>query len=224
MADSLRRYLTQEELESYITLDDDFNAENLRKAEIEIDNAIASFYEGKNSKAISNKIVAKKAQITLNSTTCVISNFGYPNGYFINSVLEILSGANSSKRIFVKSDVKVGDTHTLTFFDAVPGLSGSEDVQIYQIAKFPRNCDCALVDSDIFKSIPEFIKEAVANQYEWRLKNLDSLDNSQLRSGYSVARDSYSESFGGIRSSSIDRISPIAMDILDSHGLTIQTI
>lgn len=224
MADSLRRYLTQEELESYITLDDEFSAENLRKAEIEIDNAVAIFYEGSNKKVINNKIIAKKAQITLSSTTCVITGFGYPNGYFINSVLEILSGANSSKRIFIKSDIKVGDTHTLTFFDAVPGLSGSEDVQLCQIAKFPRNCDCALVDSDIFKSIPEFLKEAVANQYEWRLKNLDSLDNTQLRSSYSVVRDSYSENFGNVRSSSIDRISPIAMDILDSHGLTIQTI
>lgn len=224
MAESLRRYLTQQELESYITLDDTFDAENLRKAEIEIDNAIASFYEGGNQKAIFNKIIVENTKVTLNSTTCVITGFGHTNGYFSKSVLEILSGVNAGKRIFVKSDVKVNDTHTLTFSDEVVGLNGNESIALYQIAKFPRNIDCALVDSDIFKSIPEFVKEAVASQYAWRLKNLDALDNTQLRSGYSVARDSYSESFGGGRSSSSDRISPTAMDILDSHGLTIQSI
>jgi len=224
MIQSLRRYLTKEELENYIILEDDFSIENLRKAEIEIDNAIAVYYEGGNQKSINKKIIVENSKVTLNATTCIITDFSYDNGYFINSVLEILSGANYGKRIFIKTDVKVDDTHTLTFFDADVGLAGSENIQLFQIAKFPRIFDCSVVDSNIYKSIPEFIKEAVANQYEWRLKNLDKIENTQLRTSYSVARDSYSESFGGGRLSSVDRISPIAMDILDSYGLTIQTI
>lgn len=224
MTQSLRRYLTREELENYITLEDDFNVENLRKAEIEIDNAIAVYYEGGNQKSINKKIMVENSKVTLNATTCIITGFSYDNGYFINSVLEILSGADYGKKIFIKSDVKVDDTHTLTFFDAEVGLTGSENIQLFQVAKFPRIFDCSIVDSNIYKSIPEFIKEAVANQYQWRLKNLDKIENAQLRTSYSVARDSYSESFGDKRLSSIDRLSPVAMDILDSEGLTIQTI
>lgn len=229
MPESLRRYIADEtELAEYITIAGTFDPAILRKAELDIDKAIATFYEGGNAPFLFGDFYeVESSEITLTTTTATLTGFSFQTGHLDRSVLEIRSGSDAGKRIFVQSQTVSGDDRILTFADTQTGLSGSPICRIYQEAKFPRVCDTEYTESTYTKTIPQWLKEAVALQYNFRVNNAQNLENVNQLSGYSVSKDSYSENFNTAPSgnSSIrDRLSPEAMDILDSYGLTVESI
>lgn len=229
MPESLRRYIAnQTELAEYVTIAGTFDAATLRKAELDIDKAVAIFYEGGYAPFLFGEILeVESSEIALTANNATLTGFGWQAGYLDRSVLEIRSGSDAGKRIFVESQTISGDDRILTFADTQTGLSGSPICRIYQEAKFPRVCDTEYTESTYTKTIPEWLKEAVALQYNFRVNNAQNLENVNQLSGYSVSKDSYSENFDTAPSgnSSIrDRLSPEAMDILDCYGLTAESI
>lgn len=221
MIESLRRYiLSQSQLEEYITLDQAFNNNELIRAERDVDKVVAEFYERANAKSINYTTQVFDATIT--PTTATITNMTPINdGFFNYSTLEILSGENKGKRIAIATQA----SNVLTFFDSQAGLSGSLKCKLYQTGKFPRYADTITNNGVYYKTIPEFVKECVALQYDYRIKEGKNLLQERVQSGYSVNKDSYSENFDtNIKKTIRDRIHPEALDILDQYGLTLQTI
>jgi hypothetical protein len=193
----------------------------LRRAEIDIDNAVALFYQRRNRKFVYYEYDLD--DVTLTTTTATSSQLNTANGYYDRTVLEIMSGADAGKRIFVKTHVN----DTLTFWNTQTGLSGTETCRLIQIGKFPRLADSDIANNTYYKIIPEFIKEAVAYQYKFRLDNPSIFTNPNPVSGYRVEQDRYSEQFDTSSKNERtiqDRIDPVAWDILSQHGLTTQSL
>ena len=211
---SLRKYLTQAQLQEYQPDIDIVDESVLLKAEIDIDNAIASFYQGNFRKALPNTLFFDNCVFT--GQTVTITDFINSNGYLSKAVIEIVSGANSESRFYINSQV----ANVLTL-DVDTGLTETNTCKIYQLAKAPFVGDMHISSDTIYKTISEKIKEAVAYQYVFRLKN--DFDNMFAQTTYSVSGASYSESFDTDKTlSAKDRISPQAYDLIDY--LTIQTI
>lgn len=229
MAESLRRYVANEtELSQYVTISGTFDAETLRKAEIDIDNAVASFYEGVNRQYLIDNKPLTPAKITIDATSATIIGETPTDGEYSRTVLNILSGDDAGKQIFVSLSAKSGSDTTLTFtgaqtFTTVTPFSAACEIE--QVAKFPRVGDSRLVDGTIFKQIPVWLKQAVAYQYNFRVDSPSNFVSVDEVIGYSVNRDGWSKSFGapGSASNIDNRISPQAMDLLRQHGLTLQS-
>jgi hypothetical protein len=197
---------------------DSFDNDLLIKAEIDIDNIIANFYQGAFSKQFKGFETFESTKVVLTTTTATISDITVSNGYYAYTTLEILSGSNSGVKLAVKNNTN----NVLTFFNTNTGITGSETIKIYQTGKAPFYCDTNYLENTYFKSIDARIKDAVAFQYVFREKNKD-LDQNKATTGYRVSQDEYSENFDtSIKNSITDRISPQALDILQS--LTSQTI
>lgn len=219
--ESLRRYIAdQTELELYLGTLSSFDNKELIRAERDIDKLIGNFYQGENRPAVYNTTQVYTAVLT--TTTATIAGLSPNNdGYFDYCTIEIISGSKKGKRIAISSQ----SGSTLTFFDTQSGLSETSKVKIFQEGKFPRVADTETDGGVYYKTIPEFLKEAVALQYSYRIAEGDNLNTEQVQSGYSVSRDSYSENFDNSKTKSIEqRISPQAYDILADRGLTITTI
>jgi hypothetical protein len=212
---SLRRYLTFEQLQGYqpsVVVEDN---NILIEAEKDIDNIIANFYQGVFRKSFYTTLFFES--VTLTPTTATISSSNFTNGELAYTVLEILSGANTGSRFAIRSNT----SNVLTYFDTNALSTGTEAVKIYQFGKCPMIKDKNYIGSNYNKTISEQIKEAVAYQYVFRTENDINVKNPVT--SYSVSQDSYSEHFAVDKPLSItERISPQAMDILG--GLTIQTI
>lgn len=195
-----------------------FDNEILIKAEIDVDNMIANFYQGAFSKFFLGSYTFESTDVVLTTTKATISNYTTTNGYFAYTVLEILSGANAGVRLAVKNNTN----NVLTFFDTNTGITGSEAIKIYQLAKAPFYSDTDLVEDTYFKTINEKIKEAVAFQYVFRSRKQE-LDELKAVSSYNVSSDSYSENYDTGKEITIkERFSPQALDVLGS--LAIQSI
>lgn len=195
-----------------------FDNEILIKAEIDVDNIIANFYQGAFSKFFLGSYTFESTDVVLTTTTATISNYTTINGYFAYTTLEILSGTNSGVRLAVKNNTN----NVLTFFDTNTGITGSPTIKIYQLAKAPFYCDTDLLEDIYFKTINERIKEAVAFQYVFRSKKKE-LDELKAVSSYNVSSDSYSENFDTSKEITIkERFSPQALDVLGS--LAVQSI
>ena len=216
----LRRYLTVQELQNRRGAGTPaVNSKLLDKAQRQIDSAIAVRIEGANAKSLVFPLIVKKALFNENICTITSSQL---TGYYTRGTLEVLEGSFAGSRIFINSSIRVANTNNI-LFDTVTGLTGELDVKIYQYPKFPRKQDTQLVENVYQKTIPEFLKEAVELQYDY-LERTNKRANQFNVKSYSVARDSYSETFGDERTSAIDRINPEALDILDSYGLTTQSL
>lgn len=218
---SLRKYLkNQSELITYTGTLTNFDPDQLVRAERDIDKVVGVFYQGPNRKSILGITDVRNAVLT--STTATITDLSPNNTDFYSySVLEILSGSNKGMRIAIESQAN----NILTYFDTQTGLSETSKIRVYQEGKFPRLVDTWAEDSVYYKSIPEFIKECVALQYLYRVQEGTNLQTENVQSSYRVDEDSYQESFDTSTKKIItDRISPEALDILDSKGLTSNSI
>lgn len=222
--ETLRSYIAdQTELETYTGSLTSFSSRDLIRAEQDIDSIIGNYYEGVNRKFYANREVFESSKITLSSTTATIADNNNSSGFYSYCVLEILSGANKGLRKLVISSTLSGGNNVLTFNVEEVGLTGSEDILIYQIAKIPRIKDITSVSSSYYKSIPEFIKEAVALQYQFRLNNEATLTSSQTIKRERTARDSVEIEYSDSSSGSISTqslISPQALSLLQDEGLT----
>jgi len=226
---SLRKYITSEtELAQYVTISGAFDQSILTKAEEDIDKFMASWYEIPRRPSLQGEVLIQSSDISFGTTSATLSS-DIQEGYYTRTVIEILSGDDAGKNIFVNVATKSGsdtvlnyDTQALT---TVTPFSAS--CRIYQLAKFPQYMNEKHVDGVIFKIIPNWLKQAVAYQYNFRKKYGKNFNQTLQQSGYSINADGYSESFGGgSGSASIvdNRISPEARDILDSKGLTVQSL
>lgn len=224
--ESLRRYIeNRTELEDYIGVLDEFDKGELIKAEKDIDKAIASFYEGPWAQHNRVTYQLSTSEVTLTTTTATITNLTFQTGYFAFNTLEIVSGANRGKKIAISNSSLSGGTQTLTFFDTQTGLSGSPACKIYQSGKAPFAIDRAFEEGTYYITVPEFIKEATALQYKFRIDNKAYLEAPNKIKEYEVEGADYREEFDTSYKSTIqDRISPEAWDILDDKGLTVSSM
>lgn len=188
-----------------------FDNQTLIKAELDIDNAIANFYQGGFSKAL---ITKNSYEITLTNTTATIINKTFQDGYFSKTVVQLLG--EEDKVFFVKSSVN----NVLTFQDS-QDLDGTYVALIYQLAKAPFYKDKFYKNNTIYKTIDNKIKEAVAIQYQYLSEN-SSTERYPI-SGYSVDGEDYSERYNTDKmTTSIDRLDPRAYDLI-AH-LTVQSL
>lgn len=179
----------------------------LSQAEADIDNIIGIFNEGGFRKAFWRPEFVGSVVIT--ATTATLSSSNTTNGYYARTVLEILSGDNAGSRIFVDSSVN----NVLTFESQT--IAGTFDCRIYQLAKAPFLVDSQSYNNNIYKTISEDIKQAVAYQYQFRLKNKNILDSNFATKKYSVDKDKYEEEFDTIQNNTINqRISSQAIDVI----------
>jgi hypothetical protein len=225
--ESLRRYIKNlSELETYTGILSSFDNLQLIRAEQDIDKLVGTFFEGAFAPSVFQTISAKPSEVTLTTTTATVQNLGYNTGYFDFCTLEILSGSNRGKRIAIETSTESGGTQTLTFFDTQTGLSGSPAVKIYQAGKFPMTQDVEIEDSIYYKSILDDVKQAVAYQYEYRVREGDSIDNVNTLTSWSRSKDSYREEYGdgSGQSNATNRVSPQALDLLSSYGFTTQSM
>jgi hypothetical protein len=224
--ESLRRYIKdQAGLEEYTGSLASFDNNQLIRAEQDIDKVIKIYYEGANRPFLLGRPSVYSAVLT--DTQATVTNLSPINdGYFDFTVLEILEGANRGKQIAIESNID----NVLSFFDTQAGLDETSQVKLFQIAKFPRSLksgDTSLSSTGdtYLKTIPGFIKECVALQYLYRVAEGDDLLVENLRSGYEVSKDSYSEDYDTkVKKTALDRVSPEALDILYSYGLIGQTL
>lgn len=224
--EDLRRYIVNEaELGEY-TIIENFSLLELIKAQADVDSLMSTFYEGSNRPFLFHRDFFSDEETTLSSTNALISDSSQPNGFYDNTVLEILSGTNKGLRKYVTRSTLSGGTNVLTFADEEVGLSGNESVKIYQLAKFPRLQDTTQINSAYYKSIPEFIKQAVAFQYSYRISNSSSDESNSNLKSYSVAGDSFSKVLKGVNEvTSINHsISPQAYNILQANGVLTQSV
>lgn len=218
---SYRQYIADRtELEIYTGSLTSFDSDQLVRAEGDIDKVIASFYEGVNRPFLLGRPSVYSAVLT--STQATVTDLSPINdGYWSRTVLEILDGSNAGLKIFISNN----SSNILTFNSEQAGLSETSNVKLYQEAKIPRNQDTLAKGTDYFKSIPEFIKQAVALQYQYRITEGQNLMNKQKVKSYGIDKASYSEDYDTGRNKTMyDRVSPEALDILSDHGLIGQTL
>jgi len=169
---SWRGYLSIPELEQYanitVTNDDEAN-DQISQAE-EIIDAYAGFQdkyvrctsEGKMS------AVASKSQFTLDAL--YNTQFPYKN-YFVGCVVELLSGVSAGQRRKITASNENG-VITCDEFITIPGVG--DFYKIYQPGKFPRCEDVSeytqATPTEIYKSIPDQVKRAVAAQVEYMIE------------------------------------------------------
>lgn len=220
--ESLRKYLLATEYSNYNLTDVD--TYTLIQAEQDVDNLVANNYRGPQVKKYGGYEI--EDNVTLTTTTATLPNSTATDGYYSYMVLEILTGANKGLKIPIQSSVN----NVLTFFSTQAGLSGTVSVNIYQYGKFPMFQDCKDLTNIIYKPIIPQVKQAVAEQYKFRIANPD-LFNSQTKvvSGYSVNGANYSENYavgknGVDHVSPKDLVAPVVFQLLDDLGLTITLI
>lgn len=213
---SLRRYLTENELQERVTVTT-FNLQTLIQAEIDIDNIIADFFQGSFRKALITE--SKFDSVVINSNTATITALNSQNEYYSRTVLEVLTGTHSGSRFAVQSQ----SNQTLTFWESSELTNVVCSVRLYQLAKAPFYKDFGLRDNIYYKVIDERVKEAVALQYFYRQENPEIFGSNYPVKNYSVSKDSYSENYDTARRTGlIDRIHPDAYSVLES--LTVQSL
>lgn len=220
---NLRNYLPINQLADYIDVESIDNTA-LVNAERDIDNLCALFYQGINRPAVYYPYFVNNLSINNNQATT--SEVLSPSGYFSLTVLEVLSGTNKGLRIFI-DDSNLSNNQTILSFSDVNINETGLKAKLHQVAKFPRVADTSIIDGGYQKTIPEFLKEAVAYQYEFRSNNPDSFNNVNQLKSYSVDKESFSETFDTTSKKATDiedLIAPATRSILDKQGLTVQNL
>jgi len=213
--ETIRQYTTTEEVA--VRTGKQISQDTINQAEREIDDAIACFYGSVFAKSFQNKYVYSAV---LTTTTATISNLNYNTGYLQFTVIEILDGANKGKII----PISTNSGNVLTFLNTQTGLSGTVAVALYQAGKFPMYRDMQSLNSNYYKTIPDWLKEAVALQSQFIFENKQN-DIPYIQAGESVDETNYTTNFlssnGKIARKSIkDWLHPRALAILDGQNLT----
>jgi hypothetical protein len=131
--------------------------------------------------------------VTLTSTDQLETNYlKYTN-------LRIIESANASEE-GLEFPVLNSNNTTLTIDNST--LTGSKTVILYQLGKFPRFGDTENTDTNVYKTIPEAVRQASTFQALYIVNNPSLFDNSQELSEYqseSIGRGGqYSYSKGNI--------------------------
>jgi hypothetical protein len=220
---NLRQYLPASEINNYVTVDTPIDLQVLRQAERDIDSVIAKFYQGINRPFITSYYDLDDCVLT--TTTATTSQLGNADGFYSKTVLEIMSGANAGKRIYIASSTSSSGSSTLTFSDTQTGLTGTVSARLYQEGKFPRRIDVDNSNAGYYKVIPEFLKECVALQYKFRTDHPEVFNDTNVLSSYSVNQGQWSKNYDTNKKRNIkDFTDPTAYNILNDLGLTAQTL
>lgn len=223
MAEDLRRYITPAEITDYVSVSTPVDELVLRQAQKDIDNVIAKFYQGNNRPFLVPYIDIDDCVLT--STTATSTQLANANGYYSKAVLEIMSGANAGKRIYIASSESNSGSSILTFGSTQTGLTGTVSARVYQEGKFPRSIDVDLSNTAYLKVIPEFAKECVALQYKFRIDHPEIFNDTNILAGYSVNKGGWSKNYDTKKERQIkDFTDPTAFNILADLGLTTQTL
>jgi hypothetical protein len=214
---TLRQYLKSSEIQSYVAfcnmalVDDRL----ISQAETIIDNYIANFYEPPFCRALPNLIEIKSGVFTNNSVT--INTYPY-NIAYTNIIITILSGDKVGTNIPITNTV-----NNVLNFGTVTGLAGTYDFKISQLGKMP------FYNQNYI--LPE-IKEALAYQIAFLVSKIDDetgqvIFDSNLKQSENIGENySYSlagdKNGGAIPTTNVDRLAPIAKDILDNMGISYQ--
>jgi hypothetical protein len=223
MAEDLRRYITNSEITDYVFVDTPVDELVLRQAQRDIDNVVAKFYQGNNRPFLLTYTDIDDCVLT--TITATSNQLGNATGYYSKAVLEIMSGKNAGKRIYIASSENNSGSSVLTFGSTQTGLTGTVSARVYQEGKFPRSIDVDLSNTAYLKVIPEFLKECVALQYKFRIDHPEIFNDTNILSGYSVNKGSWSKNYDTKKERQIkDFTDPTAFNILADLGLTTQTL
>jgi hypothetical protein len=214
---TLRQYLKADEIQNYVNFCDMGKVDDrlIHQAETIIDNYIANFYEPPFCRALPNSIEIKSGVFTNNSVT--INTYPY-NIAYTNIIITIISGDKVGLNIPITSTV-----NNVLNFDTVTSLTGTYDLKISQFGKMP------FYDQNYI--LPE-IKEALAYQIAFLVSKIDEngqiIFDSNLKQSENIGENySYSlangKNGGSIMTTNVDRLSPLAKDILDNMGISYQS-
>jgi len=211
---SLRQYTNKTVIAQIADiLEADISDKLLNRAESMIDSYIADFYEGSFRKALGQTISLEATCTYFTDTTLTITpNPGNSDNYYTYTVIELMDGDKKGLLIPVSSS-----NNNELAFDSVAGLTGQIACRVYQLGKFP-------MDKDTYprKSIPREIIEAVAYQVEFLFKKGKKINQNSKKS--ESIGENYSYDNEDISADTLaQRIAPMARDILDNAGYTIQT-
>jgi hypothetical protein len=217
-----RQYATAQYINSITDIDVSLLTDRLiHKAETDIDNYIADFYQGINVKLLQDNPVFA-ATIAGNVITLVGSSQSLNYYQFTQArlstgqILPVLSSTNN-----------------LLTIPATADLPSNCVVQISQLGKFPRIIDQFLGN----KFIIQDIQSAVAYQVAFLIENSKAVSgvktgiNTKLNSkakqsesiGENYSYDGGSIVAGGAGDTLAERISPLARDLIDGLGLSYQS-
>lgn len=171
---SRRCYLSQDELAQYadITiLDSDEADDRISQAEEIID-----AFVGPQCKFINYEVYGLAASGSSTSLTLETSQQNtYDVDFFKWTEIEIVDGTGAGQRRTVTASTKAG-VLTVAAWSTIP--NSTSFYKIYQLGKFPRNCDVVSYSTGIptkyFKQIPEALKRATAAQVEYMISMGDS--------------------------------------------------
>lgn len=166
---SRRGYVSKEELAEYTgavlnTLSDEL----LGKAEEIIDGFV-----GFHKRFLANPLNGKVASATgKNVTLESIHQNTFQNDYFTYCEIEIVGGTGKGQRRKIVSSTIAGVV--VVDVDWTTPLDATSYYNIYQLGKFPRDCDFVFDNRNIpnsyYKNIPEAIKRATCAQYEYMVE------------------------------------------------------
>ena len=208
---SLRKYLTTSEFTEITGNTDGVDERLIVQCESLIDQACADFLGSYLEKSVNYEILEEASTVT--STTATITN-SYNTDYFKYCIVEILNGAKTGQ----KSSITASSSNSVTF-DSITSLTGVVALKIYQLGKFPMLKDRTVGSNIYYKSIPQEIKEAVAWQCYYVLKNPKILDKQQMQSENIGGSYSYTKGSTQDRSSVIQLLSPQTIQLLSPYLL-----
>lgn len=214
---SRRAYLSQAELAEYA----DITITNTTEADDRISQAeeLIDTYVGFQRKAVCDTIEGRVASAT--STTITLESSRHQNtyqkNYFLYCEVEIIGGTGVGQRRVITGSTYEGVITTSSWTTTPDSTSY---YRIYQLGKFPRQCDeyfDGQATPEIYvKSIPEAVKRATAAQVEYAINQGDkffSTDASTVQSEH-IGNYSYTRGNDGGSAGTSALIAPKAKSYL----------
>jgi hypothetical protein len=208
---SLRKYLTTSEFAEITGEAGSVTDALLNQCESLIDQACADFLGSYLEKSMNYEILEEASTVT--TTTATLSNT-YPTNYLQYCVVHVLNGAKAGSI----SSITASSSNSITF-DTITSLTGTVAIKIYQLGKFPMLKDRTLGSNTYYKVIPREIKEAVAWQCSYLLKNPKVLDKQQMQSENIGGSYSYTRASTQDRTSIIQMLAPRTIQLLQPYLL-----
>lgn len=198
---SYRGYLSIDELEQFADIEVTDQAEGLdqiSQAE-EIIDAYAGFQKKYFSDVSDGKISAAPSTSSFTLDSNHATEYNQVN-YFVGCIVEMLSGAAAGQRRRITAST-VDGVITCDAFSVNPGVGSF--YRIFQVGKFPRYEDVHeytyVQPPEIYKSIPENVKRAVAAQVQYMIEMGDDFftTDSAEKSSESIGDYSYTQGSSG---------------------------
>lgn len=214
---SRRQYVSQAELAEYA----DITITNTTEADDRISQAeeLIDTYVGFQRKAVCDTIEGRVASATSTTITLEASRHQdtYQKNYFLYCEVEIIGGTGAGQRRTITGSTYEGVITTSSWTTTPDSTSY---YRIYQLGKFPRQCDeyfDGQATPQIYvKSIPEAVKRATAAQVEYAINQGDkffSTDASTVQSEH-IGNYSYTRGNDGGSAGTSALIAPKAKSYL----------